>query len=159
MLFLCFCRADLLRAFDSWQFLPIMFSNNKVQTRPPFAVQFEYSHLSCSFNFSVLPVHTIPDPSRSHTTREEINSLKDNLYDLLNFPCCSSKNAIILGDFNQGSQYVGTNWRSDLDQDAKNIKEIMYTGSSTVANKPNQLDRYENNVHEHYNFLAFFNEG
>ncbi len=48
-----------------------------------YAVEFQYSLLSCEFNFNVLPIHTIPDTSTIHTTREEIDSLYNNMNDLL----------------------------------------------------------------------------
>ncbi len=136
-------RRDRLSVVQEYQFSPTVFSNGKVQTRPPYAVEFQYSLQSCEFNFNVLPIHTIPDKSRIHTTREEINSLYNNMNDLLNFPCCTSKNVIIMGDFNQVPRYVLTKYRSSLDR-ATDVKEVEYSGSSSALTKDprNQLDRY-----------------
>ena len=95
------------------------------------------------FDFSVLPVHTIPDSKSSHITREEINDLLKKSKEIESFPCCSSKNKIILGDFNQSPRYVKTNFRSELDMD-RDTKQIEYEGSSsarTTLGDKNQLDR------------------
>ena len=138
------CRCDRLSVLGTpYQFPPVTFSTGMTQTRPPYVVQFKYSYQSDAFTFIVMPVHTIPDGSSTHTTREEINSLRGNLNTMLNFPCCTSKNAIILGDFNQVQRYVRSNWRSDLDLD-ENIKEVKYEGSSSALtpNPLRQLDRY-----------------
>lgn len=142
MFILNFCRRDRLSVIGTHQFPSINFSNGKVQTRPPYTVQFQYSFSGCEFSFSVFPVHTIPDTKSTHTTREEINNLRTNLNDFLGFPCCASQNAIILGDFNQVRRYVLSNFRSDLDED-DDITPVPYEGSSSaLTNDPtNQLDR------------------
>lgn len=136
-------RYDRLMVKKTHQFPPIVFSNGKVQTRPPYAVQFQYSRPGCVFDFSVLPTHTIPDSTSIHTTRQEIDNLRTNMNDLLAFPCCTSPNAIILGDFNQVPRYVLSNYRSALAKDP-NVKEVPYTGSSSALTQDprNQLDRY-----------------
>ena len=137
------CRRDRLKKISSHQFPPIILSNGEVQTRPTFAVQFQYFRPGCAFDFNVLPIHTIPDKTPTHTTREEIDNLRNNMIDLLKFPCCSSPNVIILGDFNQVPRYVLEKYRSALDED-KNVKQVAYTGSSSALtpDSNNQLDRY-----------------
>ena len=136
-------RKKWLSVLDTHQFPAVKFSNGNYQSRPPYVVHFQYSYYSSLFPFLVMPVHTIPDDSSTHTTQEEINSLRGNLYTLLNFPCCTGTSAIILGDFNQVPRYVLSNWRSALDED-EFIKEVMYEGSSSAlsTNSEHRLDRY-----------------
>lgn len=94
----------------------------------------------------LIQVHTKPG-SPVATTRREINYLKKVL-DLLQYPnWCCSRNAIIVGDFNQVSTYVGRNWYSSLDTD-EHIHELYYTGSSSSkvsgdhTTREHRLDRY-----------------
>ena len=99
-----------------------------------------------SFSFTVVPIHTIPDSSRDHTTREEINYLRYSFLRIVAPPFCFSGNGIILGDFNQVQRYVlrGFRTQSDFATDP-DFTEIEYTGSSSARtnNPSNKLDRFD----------------
>ena len=99
-----------------------------------------------SFHFTVVPIHTIPDSSRDHTTREEINHLRYTFLHIAAPPYCFSGNGIILGDFNQVQRYVlkGFRTQSDFVTDP-NFSEIEYTSSSSARTKNprNKLDRFD----------------
>lgn len=97
----------------------------------------------------MVPIHTIPDATSDHTTREEINYLRYSFLHIANPPYCFSGNGIILGDFNQVQRYVLKSFRtqSDLVKDPKFV-EIEYTGSSSAksTNPANMLDRFDSFV-------------
>ena len=94
-----------------------------------------------SFKFTVITIHTSPRPRANVQT--EINGLQDFfINDIAPYANCFSANLIIMGDFNQGSNYVGETWKSDLDNDS-NFKEVVYTGGTTMAEKNEyKQDRY-----------------
>ena len=92
----------------------------------------------------MVPTHTTPDSTRNHTTREEINSLREALLRVVHSPYCFSANGIILGDFNQVQKNVLAKFESQLDKD-KNFWEVKYTGSSSALSTKdnNQLERFD----------------
>ena len=94
----------------------------------------------------MVPIHTIPDSSRDHTTVEEINYLRNSFIGIANPPFCFSGNGIILGDFNQVRRYVLSSFRtqSDFVTDQR-FSEVEYTGSSSARtnNPSNKLDRFD----------------
>lgn len=90
-----------------------------------------------TFDFTVITIHT--KPSLNPTT--EINFLHNILVAVVRPPLCYSGNAIIMGDFNQGSNYVSTKFQSNLDQ-GQQYQQLYYTGGSTRAvKKPQTHDR------------------
>lgn len=91
-----------------------------------------------TFDFTVITIHTKPGLNPKH----EINQLDNILTTYTNEPHCYSGNAIIMGDFNQGTNFVGSRFHSFLDQ-KQQYRQLMYNGGSTLATKPPQThDRY-----------------
>ena len=87
-----------------------------------------------------MTIHTSPTPRANVKT--EINELRDFFIEIASRFTCFSANLIIMGDFNQGFNYVGKTWKSDLDNDSE-FKEVVYTGGSTMSKKnAYKQDRY-----------------
>jgi len=91
-----------------------------------------------TFDFTVITIHTKPD----FNEEAEINSLHDTLSAVIRPPHCYSGNAIIMGDFNQGSRFVGANFMSDLDIYPR-YQQLQYfdQGSTLAMNPPQKHDR------------------
>ena len=86
----------------------------------------------------------MPDGTKKHTTRDEINAFHDSVIGVINKKHCFSASVIALGDFNQSPAYVKKVWKSKFDNNQK-FHELSYTGSSSdIKNlqQDNRLDRY-----------------
>ena len=87
-----------------------------------------------------MTIHTSPKPRAN--VKKEINGLRDFFISIAPRTTCFSANLIIMGDFNQGYNYVGKRWKSDLDNDSE-FKEVAYTGGTTMSKKhAYKQDRY-----------------
>ena len=90
------------------------------------------------FDLTLVTIHTQPNKTKDgEKTRQEINGLHNFINRILNPPLCYSGNAIIMGDFNQGTNYVKDTWQSLLDKSPE-YNELTYAGGSTSATKPPQ---------------------
>ena len=99
-----------------------------------------YTAIITQFKFTVMTIHTSPTPRAN--VQMEINGLQNFFVDISSHPTCFSGNLIIMGDFNQGFNYVGKTWKSNLDNDLE-FKEVVYTGGSTMSKKnAYKQDRY-----------------
>ena len=90
------------------------------------------------FDFTVITIHTKPPGSEfipNANTKLEIDEL-NTFFDLLvGSPRCYSGNAIIMGDFNQGTNYIGASHKSTLDVMTDRYTQLMYEGGTTVSSK------------------------
>ena len=91
-----------------------------------------------TFDFTVVNIHTKP----ALNPQAEINALHNVLNTVINYPYCYSGNAIIMGDFNQGTNFVPAAFQSSLDLLPQSYRQLMYFGGSTAAmNPPQKHDR------------------
>ena len=92
--------------------------------------------ISNSFIFTVITMRIEP----SLNPQVEINNLHSLSNTLINPPHCYSGNVIIMGDFNQGTNFIPTLARSALDQDLR-YQQLEYDGGTTYDKNPQKLDR------------------
>ena len=66
-------------------------------------------------NLTIVTMYTQPIKTKDGLkTRQEIDGVHNFINRILNPPLCYSGNAIVMGDFNQGTNYVKDTWQSLL---------------------------------------------